>query len=372
MSLSDAEVLFEQSNRVSPLQEEFVNLKRKHGVSMNKQDHTAGEPEFAWLGAYFDRQYFGLSRGKRVMIMYCLCLIIFGDGCSYQQLASLIGITSHSFLFKRALFAVFEETYSFLLRFSGGHWLPEVIRAELRAACALIVFAEADLRLPVDPHLFSSDASLWGGAFGRTKEFYVHRNSEARDLLRKCDVRGTAIRLDIAADQPTFGRDPSTSERIPSIPIPEEEGWKVLKAFPFSKLSHGVASKSDLHITLLECITYTLLFRHLSSRVGEPVQHFHGQELLEDCLKLHDDRRIFVGLDSRGAHGAFSKGRSSARRVNRQCRKVCSLSIASGILPFYFWIPSEAMPMDRGSRKFQPGKKPPLSGVSAIDAGHFN
>ena len=364
MSLSEAENLFEQSDRVSPLQRDYVALKRQHGVSMNEKDHTAGEPEFAWLGAFFDRQYFGLSRGKRVMIMYCLCLIVFGDGCSYQQLASIIGITSHSFLFKRSLFACFEETYTFLLKFRGGHWLPEVIRGELRAACALLVFAEADLRLPVDPHLYSSDASLWGGAFGRTKHFYVQRNSEARDLLRKCDVRGTAIRLDVDAAPPTFGRDATTSERIPSIPIPPESGWKVLKAFPFSKLSRGVAEKSELHITLLECITYTFLFRHLSSRVGNAKYHVFGEEVLEDCLELFNARRIFVGLDSRGAHGAFSKGRSSARRVNRQCRKVCTLSIASGILPFYFWIPSEDMPMDRGSRKFQPGKKPPLSGVT--------
>ena len=364
MSLSEAEKVFDSANRESPLQKEYVSLKQQHGVSMNKQDHTAGEVEFDYLGAFFDRQYFGLSRGKRVLIMYCLCLIIFGDGCSYQQLASLIGITSHSFLFKRALFAVFDETYSFLLRFCGGHWLPEVIRSELRAACALLVFAEADLRLPVDPFLYSSDASLWGGAFGRTKQFYVQRNTEARDLLRKCDVRGTAIRLDTAAPQPCFGRDPATSERIPSIPIPDESQWKVLKAFPFSKVSRGVAERSDLHITLLECITYTFLFRHLSSRVGNAKYHVFGQETLEDCLELFDARRIFVGLDSRGAHGAFSKGRSSARRVNRQCRKVCCLSIASGILPFYFWIPSEDMPMDRGSRKFQPGKKPPESGVS--------
>ena len=138
----------------------------------------------------------------------------------------------------------------------------------------------------------------------------------------------------------------------------------MLKSFPFSKLTNGLASKSALHITLLECITFVFLFRHVASHVGNDKHHVFGQETLEDCLSLHDSRRIFVGLDSRGAHGSFSKGRSSARRINRHCRKTCAYSIASGIVAFFFWIPSEQMPMDRASRKFQPGKVLPSSSVS--------
>ena len=32
----------------------------------------------------------------------------------------------------------------------------------------------------------------------------------------------------------------------------------------------------------------------------------------------------------------------------------CALNLASGIVPYYFWIPTELMPMDRDSRNFQP------------------
>ena len=85
--------------------------------------------------------------------------------------------------------------YTFLVSFKGGYWLPETIVRELRAAAALLIFAEADLRLGVDPKLYSSDASLWGGAFGVTESPFLASSSEARTLLSHCDVRGAAVRL---------------------------------------------------------------------------------------------------------------------------------------------------------------------------------
>ena len=65
-------------------------------------------------------------------------------------------------------FSVFEKMHLFLVRFRGGRWLPKNIIRELRAAAALLIFAEADLSLPVDGYLYAFDASLWGGAFGCT------------------------------------------------------------------------------------------------------------------------------------------------------------------------------------------------------------
>ena len=68
------------------------------------------------------------------------------------------------------------------------------MRRELLCAASLLVFAEADLKQCVDPRLFASDASLWGGAFGFTKSPFLHTSTEAVAMLRKCDVKGTAIR----------------------------------------------------------------------------------------------------------------------------------------------------------------------------------
>ena len=93
-------------------------------------------------------------------------------------------------------FSVFEKMHLFLVRFRGGRWLPKNIIRELRAAAALLIFAEADLSLPVDGYLYAFDASLWGGAFGCSSAPQLKTSSEARDLLRHCDVRGTTVRLD--------------------------------------------------------------------------------------------------------------------------------------------------------------------------------
>ena len=94
--------------------------------------------------------------------------------------------------------------YFFLVRFRGGRWQPKNIIRELHAAAALLIFAEADLRLLVDDHLYASDASLWGGAFGRSSASYLKFSTEARTLLRHCGVRGTTVRLD-----PTFRDEPA-------------------------------------------------------------------------------------------------------------------------------------------------------------------
>ena len=133
---------------------------------------------------------------------------------------------------------------------------------------------------------------------------------------------------------------------------------------------HGrFAEKADSHITLLEGIPYVLLLRHLASSVSMPIVSFRDSVL---SVSQNEVRRIFVGLDSKGALGAGAKGRSSAFRLNRSCRKTCATSPASGIVAYFHGLPSEIMLMDAPSRKFKknfskPADKKPQergSGVS--------
>ena len=160
-------------------------------------------------------------------------------------------------------FSVFEKMHLFLVRFRGGRWLPKNIIRELRAAAALLIFAEADLSLPVDGYLYAFDASLWGGAFGCSSAPQLKTSSEARDLLRHCDVRGTTVRLDQtfteAAAQPV--REPSMRQAAISI---DDVDCTVLKACPYGKMHGNFSETADSHITLLEGITYVLLLRHLA------------------------------------------------------------------------------------------------------------
>ena len=109
--------------------------------------------------------------------------------------------------------------------------------------------------------------------------------------------------------------------------------------------------KADSHITLLEGVTFVMLLRHLASSISVANVE-QGWSVLSTAKNR--PRRIFVGLDSQGALLAFAKGRSSSFRLNRSCRKGTAVSLFSGISVFFFWIPSETMPMDGPSRRFQP------------------
>ena len=275
---------------MTQLQKDFVAIKESYRVIMNPEDHRAGEKTFSCLGSSYDGRFLGLSRGKRALLVLCLFLISSGGSCSYEQLASVVGIASHAFLYRRCLFAVFEKTYSFLIRFKGGRWLPRTIVNELRAAAALLVFAEADLKLPVDDHLYSSDASLWGGAFGRSSEPFVKSDDDARNLLRRCDVKGTSVRIvqsDTAVGDSTADADRElpvrhSAARQAAISI-DDVNWTVLKSFPFGKMRGKYCDKADGHITLFEGITFVMLLRHLASSISVANVE-QGPAVLSTCL----------------------------------------------------------------------------------------
>ena len=328
-------------------QRRFVETKRSWGVVLNDDERVEGAERFSNIGAHFDGQFLGVHRGKRSLLVSCLMMLALGGcGCSYPQLAAIVGIASHCFLYKRPLFSIFEVTYQFLLRFRGGRWLPDSVRRELLCAAGLVLFAESDLRQPIDPFLYSSDASLWGGAFGRTSEPFLRSTLEASDLLRRSDVRGTNIRLHA---------DSSVEAPRASIDMPAGLAWTVLSQFPWGRLRHGIAYRPDSHITLLEGVTFSLLMRFLGQQIvidkHESSKHDLESVLIDDFTV---SRRILCGLDSRGAGGALAKGRSSSHMINRSCRRVCAVTLASGLTAVYYWIPSELMPMDSPSRAFAP------------------
>ena len=78
--------------------------KRVFGVIMDRDNHTAVCKSFTSLGATYDGRQIGLSRGKWALLVLCLFMISPEGGCAYEQLASVIDIASHAFLYRRCLF----------------------------------------------------------------------------------------------------------------------------------------------------------------------------------------------------------------------------------------------------------------------------
>ena len=64
--------------------------------------------------------------------------------------------------------------------------------------------------------------------------------------------------------------------------------------------------------------------------------------------------RFFCIVDSLVNFYILGKGRSSSKRLNRVCRRVTAVTLASGVIPMTLWTISKWNFSDGASRKFEP------------------
>jgi hypothetical protein len=64
----------------------------------------------------------------------------------------------------------------------------------------------------------------------------------------------------------------------------------------------------------------------------------------------HFGRRIIIFLDSQSLLGAMVKGRSSSSRLNRLCRRMAAIFLATQMKPSFLWVASSLNPADAPSR----------------------
>ena len=96
-------------------------------------------------------------------------------------------------------------------------------------------------------------------------------------------------------------------------------------------ISHCWAHSS--HINILEAHGLLLALRWYTS----------------SCKKFHS--RVPILVDSTAIVGAMSKGRSSSTRLQRQCRRIAAICLASDIRPYYVWVSTNHNPADAPSRR---------------------
>jgi hypothetical protein len=92
--------------------------------------------------------------------------------------------------------------------------------------------------------------------------------------------------------------------------------------------------KHEQHINMLEAQAF---LHHLRTRSADP--------------RRHNERFVHV-LDSQVAVGVLAKGRSSSHRLNRICKRVAGLALATNQYPLYLWTISKWNYADLGSRIF--------------------
>lgn len=335
--ICDEEHIDEFEGKVGELQGKIVAEKKKWNIPLNDEKRLCGARSFAVLGAQYDGEtnVIGVDRRKRQLVALAILFAIFSGTFSYAEMASVFGVTNHCFLYNRLLFAIFGDSFRWLENFRGGRWLPPNVFAELFAAAILLPFAENDLSKPFDASLRSSDASLWGGAFGSAPCPKV----QLENLLRHCDCRGTYIRVDQretsnnTTGRPTLSSGVRQSKHKSLLVVPGDDERDDDADLAFSCELQWKWRFSQ-PIVLLEGLAFATEIKHLTRR-----------------LDMHH-KRLFHLFDAQSALGGFCKGRSSSVRLNRICRRVTSMSLVASLTTYFGWTDSESQPLDHASRVF--------------------
>ena len=232
------------------------------------------------------------------------------------RMAQLIGSWVWVCLLRRPCLSLFSACYEFIQE--AGPFVravPGAALAELRTAVQLAPLIAADLSTPFSGTVLASDASSRGGGVTYTSM----TPDEARFMADEHAGAGWYTSLD-PAHKPT-GKPTMAPDKVSRV---DQAKWKTAIATRWKHASH---------INVLEAQAVVLALRwYISSR-----RHLHT--------------RVPVLVDSSAVVGALAKGRSSSRRLLRQCRRVAALCLASDIRPYYVWVPTDHNPADGPSRK---------------------
>ena len=342
---------------------------------------TQGRVWGAWLDG--QRGTLGGPPERRAALALLTLRLALCGWSSPALMRRLLGSWVFHLMFRRAAFSVPDAAFRFAQRASVGPTqegaprvgepggqpeparvarLPPDVRADLAALSVLSPLLVASLRAPVAPRLWCTDASPTAGAA-------VHAAlppNVARELWRHRDARGAHVRLspsgapddeppeaslllDLVTDAVCRGdplasafadayraaEDAGLTTAPPAGPFdpPRRDEWvsEVAQALPFELAFRYPFRRRD-HINVLEANVRLSLVKHLARSPS----NFATRHLL--------------GQDSRVCLGAFSKGRSSACRMNHVETKAGAYELAADLQLGGLWVDSFRMPADAPSR----------------------
>ena len=236
---------------------------------------------------------------------------------SHRQLMQLIGVWIWFLLLNRPFLSVLFYVYHFLNPMGGidrdqldePRKLSKQVSLELTFLLNIAPFLCADLRHPMHPYLFASDAS--------------------DDGLGGC-WRPVPAGFDMF---------------VPA----ERSGW-------FSKHSENVPMAIQTHPSVVSACSET------SWQVAFTIQHRNGSAIvlrealaaLGMFLRCHigvsGPTRFLLLIDSSSLLGAFAKGRSSSGRLNLFCRALAAIQACLESRGLFAWVRTDLNPADGPSR----------------------
>lgn len=257
------------------------------------------------LGLAFGRDGYvrPIADNTRAALLATLGVLRLGY-CTGLYLHRILGMWTWNALLCRCALSTMFLCYGFISRHGRRRgYLPRGVRAELEALVGLVPLLSVNLGSPIASRIYATDASNWGGGV-------CYLDIKDSDVLTIYDAMDGS----------------SAPEYL--LRLLEQQAWATAVSAPWRHVQH---------INELEGQACLLGVQHLLRS-----RRFWG-------------RRVVFVSDSRVMVGALRKGRSSSWGINRVCRRVAALQLATGILPAWLWCPTDVNPSDKPSRRSRRG-----------------
>lgn len=321
------------------------DLAEAVGVALNKHGLPTHEVEAGYgletLGWAFSADHPRVSiTSKRLWRMRLATLELLKDGkANGRTIERLVGHYTFAGLMQRGMLSVFQAVYCFIRKNydSAVELWPEVKR-ELKWAASLLCLVRRDLSSEWSTRVHATDASLWGRGVVATErpqaeiQSLGRRNDRWRfnvgdeDQVCRAEMCNLAQRLDPESLHETAPRQLECLGRGDYLEVPLDfigNNWTKVDGAKWDRVEP---------IPVLEGRSVVWLLQHLA----------RSQKNL--------GRKHLVLSDSMSVTLALTKGRSSSSPMNRVCRQVAALCLATGMTIHVRWIPSELNPADLPSR----------------------
>lgn len=261
--------------------------------------------------------------GSPILKLRQLCDIIIAycrlKSASKKLTQQILGLLIHPLMHRRCMMCLLQECFCWVetLPDKGNTKIPVKVREELLWVGMCLPLCHTDITWPVSCRIGCSDASLSGGGRAAT----VTTEPVSSTLFRFAEHRGEHVRLDWASG----ALAPATEMQQVPVEIEEliqDHSWTVTESISFRRKQH---------INILE----TKMIHH---------------ELVDAVHSCQDGLRCLLLVDSRAAAGAWAKGRSSSKQLNRLLRRSLGWQLACRKSLHLVWVRSEANPSDHPSR----------------------
>ena len=295
---------------------------QKHGVPTSAHKAFDKESRFVAWGTEVD------SKSGRVgtpLLKLSQLAGLIARVCKLQKvgkklLQSVTGLLIHPLMHRRSLMCVLQDTFIWCEKMDDTTQkpLPHAVKEELLCCALLLPMCHSNIRWAVSTRIGASDASSTHGGRAAT----LVTPSISQTLYRYSEHKGEHVRLDWEK-----GGVQLPSEMHPAPKELEE----LLLDLPWNA-TESCEFNQKQHINILET---KMIYRELKDLV-------HQSKAPLRCVLL---------CDSRAATGAWSKGRSSSRNLNRVLRQSLGWTLAGRKSIHIVWVRSGANPSDHPSRK---------------------